>query len=157
MNPLTELAWFQALENLSDKDGRKAFRELARSTTFGDPEPAHILEIAGKHNQMWVNRDDGQNPWISKAAKFEGEKFEDTTTGEPTREYARWREQEQHKRYRAVGEHDEIFLIQNPEASDWLVKGGKINFIRPEPEATGTKKTFINKQGGAWKNQSARH
>lgn len=146
------MAWYQALKSLSDKDGQQAFSELSRSTTYGDPEPAHVLEIAEKQRQMWVNREDDINPWISKAPKFEGEKFEDINTGMPTRAYQLWKQANEHKRYRATNQQDEIFLIQNPECWDWKVHGGKICYIRPDPIDTGEKRAdgIKQKQRPAW-------
>lgn len=143
---LVEAAWYQALKELSDDQGKKAFSELMRSTTYGDSEPAHILEIAEKHAQMWVNSDNDEHPWISKAPKFIGEKFQDLDRGIPTSEYAKWREIEQHRRYRSTDQHDNIFLIQNPEAWDWMIKSNKIYFTRPDPEATGNRRTDGAKQ-----------
>ncbi len=146
LNPGVELAWYQALRSLSDKDGQKAFSDLSKTTTYGDPEPAHILEIAEKNRTMWINRDDDLDPWISKAPKFEGEKFLDLDRGIPTAAYTLWRQANEHKRYRSTNQQDEIFLIQNPECWDWCLRGDKLCFVRPEPEATGDKRTDGVKQ-----------
>jgi hypothetical protein len=145
--------WFEILKPVSDEDGLKAFNELMSTTIYGDAEPAHILEIVQKNKEMWANRDDSQYPWISKAPKYEGEKFLDLDRGIPTAAYSLWKNANEHKRYRSTNQQDEIFLIQNPECWDWAIKGDKICFIRPEPEATGEKRSdgVKQKQRPSWK------
>jgi hypothetical protein len=150
------MTWFEVLKFVSDEDGLKAFNELMTTTIFGDPEPAHIIELASKYKAQRIQTPTDGHPWISQAPKFSGEKFEDLDQGRPTASYTLWRDAEQHKRYRSTNDRDEIFLIQNPEAWDWTLKGGKICFIRPEPEATGDKRSDGVKQKDRpkWKNNN---
>lgn len=135
----TELAWYQALEDVTDNEAKEAFRKLLKKKTFGDPQPSDVIEIV-EELRFKKEMDSDPNadlPWISKAPNFEGEKFEDLDRGIPTRAYLAWKQEEEHKRYRSIGRDNEIFLIQNPNAWDWRIINNKMHFIRPEPEATG--------------------
>lgn len=145
MSDLVVEAWTQALQDLTDDEGKFAFAAVARSVTFGDVEPAHVLQKAEEARGIKPARgkiDSRHLPWISQAPKFFGTKFEAERPGAmcpPTKEFAAWLDEERPKRYRSMDYDGNIFLIQNPEAWEWREVGGAVTYIRPLPEATGEK------------------
>jgi hypothetical protein len=146
MSDFVTEAWHHALLDLPDHEGMPAFAAVARSGTFGDVEPAHILQKAAELKEARLRSDaanGGVNPWISKAPKFQGTKYEPSDdplipSYRPTEEFKEWLQFERPKRYRSIDHSGNIFLIQNPEAWNWRVlKDHSILFIRAKPEPTG--------------------
>ena len=127
-------AWHLSLSELSNERGIEAFKEVSKSTQFGDVEPAHILEAARKLHASALTSDPNHPP-ISKAPQFDGIKFNSDLT--PTNEFEAWARFEREKLYRAIDSDGNIFLIQNPSAWDWVITRGKVVYIRPTPEYTG--------------------
>lgn len=131
-----EEAWFQALQDVSDDEGKKAFASLMRATTFGDVKPGHIIEKVEAAKAAKSLETGSDIPWISSAPKFSG--IKDHTN--PSPEWRRWLESEKFQLYRSVDSRtQEIVLIANPEAWDWTLKDNRPYFIRPEPIMTGQK------------------
>lgn len=149
-----EAAWFSALADISDEDGKRGFAALTRTLIIGDVEPGHVVQAIEaleekKQQARLTNRAHGEHPWISEAPKFQGVRWEqesDGGVGIPTAEFKAWLSTEQPKRYRAVRtETNEIVLIQNPEAWAWKVSGGQITYLRPRAIETGEKKPRVKK------------
>ena len=152
INQGLELVWFQALESLSDSAGKKAFKVLFRTRTFGDPEPADVLQIAEEQEQEQLQGAEDGTPWISKAPKFVGERWQDNACTIATKEFANWLVVERQRLYKAVDRDNNIILIQNPEAWDFEIRNGSRVAVRGDTEETGKVKATPRpaKGGRAW-------
>jgi len=128
LSTLTEEAWFHSLKNLNDDDGIEAFRAMMQQTIYGDVEPGHILEKAA---ELALVRHSKNGDWIQNAPKFHG------TKGTP--EHDTFISKEKHNRYRSTNtQTGEVFLIQNPDAWEYLVDNrGNRTYIRPPAIPTG--------------------
>lgn len=145
-------SWFELFSHVDTRTFQKAVEATIKAPNrafFPSPGEvnAEIMDLA--NSKKAIGYDDGKLPWISKAPKYQGEKFLDLDRGIAHPAYLRWQETEAPKRYRSVNEYQDIFLIQNPDACDWCLRGNQIHFIRPEPTETGEKRQ-IAKPKSSW-------
>ncbi len=136
MSPLVEKAWQFCLRELPNEAGIEAFSTLMKRTTYGDVEPAHILEIAQELYTRRVMDRGGEHPWIDTAKPFAGSvDYENLSEG-----FRTWLSLERARLYRAVDSRtQEIMLIRNPAAWDWKFVEEQTVFVRPAPIPTGQK------------------
>lgn len=131
-----EAAWHFCLRELPNALGISAFGALMKRTTYGDVEPAHILEIAQELETRRVMDRGGEHPWIDAAKGFAGP----VNYLDPSDGYKTWLSLERSRLYRSVDtKTQEIMLIRNPSAWDWRIEDGMPVFIRPAPIPTGQK------------------
>lgn len=137
--------WFQALRNVDDEVGNVAFEALVTRQTYGAPEPADLIAEAEKYqNNKILNQ---PHKWISEAPKFEGTK----DYFNPSEEFKNFLRLERERKYLSKDARGEVFLVTNPEAWDWTIRGEQVTMQRPKPISTGSiipePKTKNNKHG----------
>lgn len=142
---MTTEAWSRCLTDVENEIGIAAFRALARKTTYGDPEPGHILEIVA---ELKAARGMSQNDWIFNAPHFAG----DVDYENPSPAFKAFLKAERGKLYKAWDSRtEEVLLIRNPAAWEWVkARNGAEHgrFLSPPPQHTGE---FIKRDKIWWK------
>lgn len=78
-------------------------------------------------------------PWVSKAPRFLGGRFENIEHCIETYEFMTWKANESTYKYKAKGADGYVYLVQNPDCCEFRLINNKIYVVKPEAEKTDYK------------------